>query len=61
MILQAPLTVVIVKFDVLPLTVGVTVPEPTPGPTEAGLFVQLNPVVYEPVNVQAEGVRAAPL
>ena len=42
-ILQVPVTAVIVKFvSVPPVTVGVTVPEPTAGPTVAGLLVQLN-------------------
>jgi hypothetical protein len=59
--LQEPLTVVTAKFVVAPLTVGVTVPEPIPGPTVAGLSVQVTPVVYVPVTAQAEGVRAAPL
>ena len=49
------------KFAEPPVTVGVIVPVPTAGPTEAGLFVQLKPVVNEPVTVQADGVRAAPL
>ena len=45
-ILQAPLTGVMAKFvNVPPLTVGVTVPEPIAGPTEAGLFAQLRPTV----------------
>ena len=59
--LHEPLTDVIAKFAEPPVTVGVIVPVPTAGPTEAGLSVQLRLVVNEPVNVQAEGVRAAPL
>ena len=55
LILQVPFTGVMAKFDVPPVTVGVTVPEPTPGPTEAGALAQLRPTVYAPVNAQAEG------
>ena len=44
-ILHAPFTGVMAKFDVPPITEGVTVPEPTPGPTEAGALVQLRPTV----------------
>jgi hypothetical protein len=50
-----PLTGVIAKFALPPVTVGVTDPEPAAGPTEAGLFVQLRPTVYAPVIAQAEG------
>ncbi len=39
---HAPLTGVIVKFDVLPLITGATDPEPIAGPTEAGLSVQFS-------------------
>jgi hypothetical protein len=60
-ILQAPLTEVTVKFEDPPLTVGVIWPEPTVGPTEAGLLVQLTPVVNGPVTAHADGVRVAPL
>jgi hypothetical protein len=59
--LHEPLTVVTAKFVVAPLTVGVTVPEPIPGPTEAGLSVQVTPVVYEPVTAQADGACVAAL
>jgi len=56
-----PLTNVIAKFAEPPVTVGVIAPVPATGPTEAGLSAQVSPVVNEPANVQAEGVRAAPL
>jgi hypothetical protein len=60
-ILQAPLTEVTVKFEDPPLTVGVIWPEPTAGPIEVGLLVQLTPVVNGPVTAHADGVRVAPL
>ena len=55
-ILQAPLTAVMAKFvSVPPLTTGSTAPEPTAGPTDAGLLVQLRVPVKAPVTAQAEG------
>lgn len=59
--LQVPFTGVTAKFDVAPLTVGVMLPDPTPGPTDAGLLVQVTPVVNVPVTTQADGARVAPL
>jgi hypothetical protein len=59
--LQVPLTEVTAKFVVAPLTVGVTAPVPAPGPTEAGLSVQVTPVVYVPVTAQAAGAAVDPL
>jgi len=61
LIVQDPFTVAMTKFAEPPVTTGVIVPVPTAGPIEAGLFVQLRPVVNEPVTLQADGVRAAPL
>ena len=42
---QEPLTGVMLKFvsdSLLALTVGATIPEPTCGPTDDGLFEQVN-------------------
>ena len=59
-ILQVPVTAVIVKFvSVPPVTVGVTVPEPTAGPTVAGLLVQVRPPVNAPVTAQVGAVACA--
>ena len=60
--LHEPLTEVTAKFVVDPLTVGITDPEPTLGPTVAGVFAQLRPTVYVPVTAQAGVVACvAPL
>ena len=62
--LQLPFTRVIVKFDCpLPFTTGVSVPEPTPGPSGVGLFVQVRVLtpMAAPVITQAEGVCVDPL
>ena len=58
--LHAPFTKVIAKLAEPPVTVGVTVPDPAAGPTEAGLFVQPSPVVNAPVIAQATGACADP-
>ncbi len=44
-----------------PLTIGVTVPDPTAGPTEAGVSVQVSVPVNAPVTAQAEGDCVDPL
>ena len=59
--LQEPFTGVTLKLLLAPMTVGVTVPVLTFGPTDAGLLVQVTPTVYAPVTAHAVGECDDPL